>query len=308
MQVVHQSTSKRALLFPGQGAHDVKMLAGIKDRPVFKKYYPLVEVVLGDSPLEQLTKGNTSFLNQNLVSSLLTVLTSKVCLEQYLQQQGKEVHSLAGYSVGQWMALHISGVIDFEQLIQILKKRCTLMDACFNQTGGAMLGVIGVKEQDLVDFCRELEHTTGGFLKISNYNSVGQYSVAGATKTIEVALDRINQLNPKKALRLPVSGAWHCALLQPATELFLEYLKNVDLKPTNIPIIDNVTGQYLPTDSHQLKRHLADHISHPVRWMDGIRYLAQQGCQQLVEIGYGKVLTKFGFFIDFNLNHQSYYS
>lgn len=307
MHLAPNTDTKRALLFPGQGAHDIKMLAGIKDSPAFDQYYPLVETVLEKSPLEELAKGNTAFLNQNSVSSILTVLTSAVCLERYIQEQGNEVHSLAGYSVGQWTALYAAGVVDFEQLLQILRKRCALMDACFKQTGGAMLGIIGVKEQDLVAFCREIEQEKGGFIGISNYNSIGQYSIAGSSKTIELALEKIEQLRPKKALRLPVSGAWHCALLQSAAEQFAEYLTEIELQPATIPIIDNVTGEYLPTEPNQLKSQLAKHLSHPVRWMTGVRHLAQQGCHQLVEVGYGKILTKFGFFIDFNLSHESYY-
>lgn len=303
----YQKNTDVALLFPGQGGHDLKMLAGISDTAEFSEYYPIVSQALGTSPLDKLAQGDTGYLNQNLVSSLLTVLSSAVCLERYVKRHGNEAHSLAGYSVGEWTALYAGGALSFEQLVRILKKRCELMDACFNERGGAMLGVIGVAEKDLAAFCREIEQEQGEFIRISNYNSPGQYSIAGSGNAIELALASIDQLRPKKALALPVSGAWHCDLLQRAALQFARYLAEVPLKQPAIPIIDNVTGKYLPTDLHQLKQQLAKHLSRPVRWIDGVRFLAGRGCKRMVEIGYGKVLTKFGFFIDFNLSHQSYY-
>lgn len=296
---------KTALLFPGQGAQDLQMLDKVKLMAQFPQRYALVCEFLGSHPQQEIDQGNQTYLNQNLVSSMLTLLVSSLLLDRYLKSEHRIPTFLAGYSVGQWLALYAANVVTFETMLTIVQRRAELMDRCFAETPGAMLAVIGLPEARLQALCQELTEA-GEYLVISNYNCVGQFSLAGTTAAVALAHERIQQYKPKKVIRLPVSGAWHCALLNDAATAFGAYLQDVSLRQLNLPVIDNVTGNFLPSTAAALKGQLASHLCAPVRWDKGIKTLIAQGCTEFVEIGYGNTLTKFGFFINRTVQHRSF--
>jgi [acyl-carrier-protein] S-malonyltransferase len=298
---------KTTLLFPGQGAHDFQMLEGVKHLAHFSQRYELVCDLLDSNPLQELEQGNQAYLNQNLVSSALTLLVSSLLLDRYKESNGTNPAFLAGYSVGQWTALYAANVIPYEKLMEIIKKRATLMDSCFAEQKGGMLAVIGLSAETLNQLCQALK-TDGYTLTISNYNCVGQFSLAGTAEAMAVVYDRIQVLNPKKVVSLPVSGAWHCSLLAQAGDSFREYLQDVPLNKPELPIINNVTGDFLPVTEPEMKEQLALHLSSAVRWDKGIKTLIAQGSTEFIEVGYGNTLTKFGFFIDRSVRHQSFYT
>lgn len=295
----------RALLFPGQGAHDVYMLDTVRETPSFKRWYVHVCELLQRDPLNEIARGNPDVINQNAVSSLLTLLASRLYLDYYLDTGPPEPTHLVGYSVGQWMALHVAGVIPFDTLLEMVYTRATMMDTCFANHPGGMLAVIGIREETLQTLCAELQDA-GNYVIISNYNCVGQYSVAGTAAAIDKAYEHLKRHTLKKLIRLPVSGAWHCALLDDAATAFADYLSNVPLAPLQTPVIDNVTGDLLPTNADALKAQLVTHLIAPVRWQTGLKTLIALGCTDFVEVGYGNTLTKFGFFIDRSVKHQTF--
>ena len=295
-----------ALLFPGQGAHDVKMLDGVRGLPAFRERYELVASQLGSSPLDEIAAGNAEYLNQNRVTALLTLLVSSLSLDLYLEKTGARADFVAGYSVGQWTALSAAGSLSFEQLVAVVAKRSALMDQCFATTPGAMLAVIGLRAEALEELCARLRGA-GHQVWVSNYNCVGQYTLAGTATAIAAAETAVAELKPRKAARVPVSGAWHSPLLADANAGFHAYLAGVPLAAAGVPVVDNVTGELLPTDRATLDLHLAQHLDHPVLWEKGIKTLLERGARRFVEIGYGNVLTKFGFFIDRSVEHQAFY-
>lgn len=294
-----------ALLFPGQGAHDPKMLDGVKGLPGFAERYALVSDALGSAPLDAIAD-DPDYLNQNRVTALLTLLASSLSLDRYHETTGRRADFVAGYSVGQWTALYAAGALSFERLVAVVAKRSALMDACFVETAGAMLAVIGLKADVLEGLCERLRGE-GHQVWVSNYNCVGQYTLAGTASAIAAAEAAVAELKPRKAARVPVSGAWHSPLLATANAGFHAYLASVALEPPSVPVVDNVTGDVLPADRTTLDLRLADHLDHPVLWEQGIKTLLGRGARRFVEIGYGNVLTKFGFFIDRSVEHQAYY-
>ena len=299
-------TYKRAVLFPGQGAHDLNMLDGVKDLPGFRERYDTIAELTQSNPLKEIAAGNEAYINANLMSSALTVLVSTLSYDRFLGSNEPPAY-FSGYSVGQWTALWAAGVIEFEQLVSIIIQRCTFMDACFEEQKGAMLAVIGLPEDKIQGVCEEI--TSGGdFVTISNYNCVGQYSIAGTDPGINKAETALQLSEPKKLARIPVGGAWHCALLDKAADQFASYLETIDLQPLQTPVINNVTGALFNTDINTEKEQLALHISRPVLWYPGIRQLVDLGAEVFTEMGYGKTLTKFGFFIDRKVKHEGYYN
>ena len=295
-----------ALLFPGQGAHDVKMLEGVRALPGFAAGFALVADALGSSPLDEIAAGHADYLNQNRVTALLTLLASSLSLDRFHEKTGGRADFVAGYSVGQWTALYAAGACSFEQLVAVVARRSALMDACFAETTGAMLAVIGLKVEVLENVCAGLRAKSQR-VWVSNYNCVGQYTLAGTADAVAVAETAIAELKPRKMARVPVSGAWHSPLLADANAGFHAYLATVPLAPATLPVIDNVTGALLPSERPALDLHLARHLDHPVLWEQGIKTLLGKGARRFVEIGYGNVLTKFGFFIDRSVEHQAFY-
>jgi [acyl-carrier-protein] S-malonyltransferase len=292
------------LLFPGQGAHDLQMLEAVKHLKQFSQRYEVVCDLLGSSPLQELKKGNSPYINQNLVSSTLTLLVSSLLLDRYKAAPWPSPTFLAGYSVGQWLALYAAKVISYEKLMEIVKSRAGLMDSCFEEQKGGMLAVIGLSEETLKGLCQVLE-AEGQTLTISNYNCAGQFSLAGTAEAVAAAYERIQRLKPKKVVHLPVSGAWHCSLLAKASSAFKAYLQDIPFNKPELPIIDNVTGDFLPTTELEMKEQLALHLSSAVQWAKGIKTIIAHGGNQFIEVGYGNTLTKFGFFIDRSVQYHS---
>lgn len=295
-----------ALVFPGQGAHDVKMLDGVRELPGFAARYALVCAALRSKPLDEIAAGNAEYLNQNRVTALLTLLVSTLSLDAFREKHGRDADFVSGYSVGQWTALYAAGAVSFEQLVAIVAARSALMDDCFVDIDGAMLAVIGLKAEVLENLCDGLRAKSHR-VWVSNYNCVGQYTLGGTGEAIAHAETALAELKPRKVARVPVSGAWHTPLLASANAGFATYLAGVTLGATRVPVVDNVTGGWLPAERPALDQQLARHLDHPVLWEQGIKALLAKGAKRFVEIGYGNVLTKFGFFIDRSVEHQAFY-
>lgn len=297
-------SDKTAIAFPGQGAHNAQMLDKYASMPEFRAHYNVVADALGFSPIETF-KSEPTVVNRNGVSSLLTVLASKLAYLRYLESGAAPGDFFTGYSVGQYTALHIAGCFDFEHLVQIVSKRSHLMDRCFEQKQGSMLAIAGVPQVKIDELLTAMA-VEGFEIWISNYNCFGQYSLAGTKAAIAETLKRAVALEPKRLVELPVGGAWHCPLLNDSMNDFDSFLQPLQWDLPKSPVINNVTGEFMPDSIEPMKKELVKHLSHPVRWEGGIKTLIAAGCTTFTEVGYGNVLTKFGFFIDRSLDFTSF--
>lgn len=280
------------------------MLDCVQGHELFDEYAQPVLQELGVESISELVS-SAELINQNKASSLLTVLVSVLMLDMWVKTENREYSHVAGYSVGQWTAMYSANCVTYPQLVRIVSRRADIMNRCVEKTPGAMLGVIGVSESEIEQFCASMR-ADGHFIVISNYNSDRQYSLAGTVDSIDLAMRTIEQLSPKKVVLLPVSGGWHCSLLEEASACFLDYLARAPIASPTIPVIDNVTGDYLPTEIDVLKQRLAAQISKPVQWRAGVERLIGDGCDELVEIGHGQVLTVFGLFINGRVRNRSF--
>jgi [acyl-carrier-protein] S-malonyltransferase len=294
----------QAFLFPGQGPHEPAMLDAVRSEPGLADRAAVVSAALGCDLEAELGRQGPAFLNRNAVSSLVTALVSALWLDRLRRAGAPPAGRLAGYSVGQLVALHAAGCFPFERLVEVIAARCRFMDEDRAARDGAMLGVVGVAEGPLRDLCAALTRE-GEVLIVSNDNAPGQCSLAGTRPAIERAAEALAGLGAKRVVRLPVSGAWHSPLLAEAARRFADYLETVPLAPPCVPVADNVTGGLLPDRPDLLRRQLALHVRSPVRWRDVVRGLVAAGCRGLVEVGHGTMLCKFGFFIDRSVRHRS---
>jgi [acyl-carrier-protein] S-malonyltransferase len=281
------------------------MLRGVAQHHTFKRRYATVCDYSRSLPLAELERGNASYLHQNHISSLLTVLVSSVALDLYRERHASPPDFLAGYSVGQWTALYAAGCVDFETVVAVIARRAELMAECLDGRPGAMVAVVGLPAAAVEGLFPAIRDE-GKPICISNFNGPGQYTVAGTEAGVRLFEQRAAALHPKRLVRLAVSGAWHCELMDEAARRFAEVLSGIVLREPAAPIVDNRTGEFLPADRAGLERTLALHVSHPVLWEAGIRRLIAAGCREFLEIGYGSVLSKFGLFIDRRCTHRTF--
>jgi [acyl-carrier-protein] S-malonyltransferase len=297
------STERTALLFPGQGAQSARMFDAVRSRPEFHNRCAVMKEILGYDVLAEVQAGRAA-PRENLTGSMLTVLASTVSLDLLRNQNAipGTIAGLAGYSVGQWTALYAAGAISFEQLIRIVERRASFMDRCTASTPGAMIAVIGVSETELEACCvRWRERDL--FAAIANYNAPGQYTLSAEARAVSGVMEDVRALNPIKCLELQSAGPWHCRLMAPARDELLGFLRQETIGATAVPVIDNVTGDFLPGDAKSCLERLADQVCQPVRWARGIETLVRSGVTRFIEVGYGNVLTKFGFFINRTVQH-----
>jgi len=295
-----------ALLFPGQGAHSNVMLDDLSRFEQFRAPHELVSDALGYDLLAGLRNGSTP-IQTNLASSLMTVLASVVSLEILRQSGAISVMGAAGYSVGQWVALYAAGAVSLEQLIRIVRRRAAMMDECATRNPGNMIAVIGIGEATLEECCAAIR-SRGLFVAIANYNAVGQYTLSMEQRAESVVLQEVQALKPLKCVPLSAAGPWHSQLMRPAADALAAFLQEEAFRPAAIPVIDNTTGGFLPADLELCRRQLADQVSQPVRWSSGIQTLVTQGAARFIEVGYGNMLTKFGFFINRNVQHMTFHT
>jgi len=290
------------VVFPGQGAQSASMLDSVARLPQYSARHEVVCEALGENLEARLADGDPDYLRRNLPTSLATVLASVVAYERYVDECGPP-SCLGGYSVGQWTALYAAATLDFRTLVEVVTRRAKLMDACLENQNTGMLAVIGLPLRPLEALCAEFAGR-GLYLRPSTINCPGQYSLSGTLEAIEQALAELAPLHPKRLLRLPLQGAWHCDLLAPAARAFAEYLDTLTLAMPNVPMVDNVTGTWL--DAAALRATLATHLHRPVLWERCVRTLLEDGCTEVVEVGPGELLTRFGFFLDRKVRFRCY--
>jgi len=295
-----------AVLFPGQGSQKAEMFLGLRDHAAFRHRYAIVCHHAQCDLLKRIEAGDEAVLDENINSSLATLLVSSISYDIFIEREERKPDFVAGYSVGQWAALWAAGMIDFEQLASIVATRGRLMNACVGAGTSGMTAIIGIRESELERVLGKLREE-GHAVYLSNDNCPGQYSISGTLSALGAAETELAPLRPRKMVRLPVSGAWHCALLDRATVQFGDILREVDFRPAGLPVIDNVTGDFLPAGETELKEALARQISRPVRWQGGIRRLIGDGTTRFVEVGFDNMLSKFLFFIDRDVDAQSFY-
>ncbi|MGF1528567.1 MAG: ACP S-malonyltransferase [Candidatus Competibacterales bacterium] len=294
-----------ALVFPGQGAQEPALLQRIATLPGFARRHRWICELLGFDLQERLTREPT-LINANGVSSLLTVLASLCALELWRESATgtQQPLGMAGYSVGQWSALHAAGSMDETTLLALVVERAHLMDkALAENPPSGMLAVIGVPQEGLAGLCADA--IDRGFqLFIANENAPGQFTLSGDLAGLAHGEDRLRaEFGPKRLLRVPVAGGWHSPFLASAVTPLQRCIESLTLAPCQLPVIDNVTGDFLPQSPSPAQ--LAAQVAAPVRWMQGIRRLVAAGARSIVELGYGDTLTRFGFFIDRSVRHRA---
>jgi len=285
--------NKFAIVFPGQGSQVVGMGKDLYEnfdsaKKVFKKVDEILGVnltkIMFEGPQEELTK------TENTQPALMAV--SFALIEILEKDFGKKFQDLcaltAGHSLGEYSALCASKALTLEDTAKLLQIRGSEMAKCGQQTAGAMCAILGVE----IDVAKEIaqEASKGDICQVANDNSVGQIVLSGSKIAIERALEIAKTKGAKRAILLPVSGAFHSLLMKEAQEKMAQALAEININQPRVPLVANVSAQIV-TEGSQIKNLLIEQITGTVRWRETMLCFEQNGIEEVIEFGAGKVLS-----------------
>lgn len=281
--------SKFAIVFPGQGSQAVGMLAELGEQyEVVKQTFAEASDALGYDLWALVQNGPAEDLNETFRTQP-ALLASSVAIWRVWQELGLEQPAnLAGHSLGEYSALVCAGVIDFKEAIKLVELRGKLMQEAVPAGTGAMYAIIGLADDAIAKACEDAAQ--GEVVSPVNFNSPGQVVIAGSKDAVERAGALCKEAGAKRALPLPVSVPSHCALMKPAAEKLAVALESIEFNSPQLPVINNV-DVVAETDPAKIKDALVRQLHSPVRWTETVELMHEQGVEQLLELGPGKVLT-----------------
>jgi [acyl-carrier-protein] S-malonyltransferase len=284
-----KTNNKLAVVFPGQGSQKVGMLAAMAEQyPLISETFSQASDQLGydlwalaqDGPQEE----------QNLTEKTQPLLlTSSVALWRVWQECGGVKPALmAGHSLGEFTALVCAGALRFEDAVNLVRARGAYMQTAVPVGEGAMAAIIGLDDEAIAAACEKAAE--GSVVAAVNFNSPGQVVIAGASAAVERAINNCKEAGAKRALPLPVSAPFHTSLMKPAGEKLKIDIDALEIKTPEIPVVHNVHAQP-ESNPEKIKELMVEQIASPVQWVKSVQYMIEQGVEQTVECGPGKVLS-----------------
>ena len=281
---------KIAFIFSGQGAQYVGMGKELYDSiPVCREVFDKADEALGFSISKICFEGPEEELGKT-ENTQPAILTMSIAAMKALEEEGIFPDYTAGLSLGEYSALVCSGAFDFEDAVKLIKKRGKFMQEAVPAGAGAMAAIIGLKEEVLRDVLAKSAHA--GLVEAANFNCPGQIVIAGETKAVETAIENAREAGALKAIMLNVSGPFHTSMMEPAAVKLEKELAAMTIKDMKIPVITNVTGEFVE-DASLIKATLRKQVMSSVLWEKTINTMLEAGVDTFVEIGPGKALCGF---------------
>lgn len=278
---------KFAFFFPGQGSQSVGMMQGLSDLAVIKETFVEASDLLKQDFWAMVNEPNEA-LNQTTNTQPLMLTAGIATWRAWLQHTDKRPSLMAGHSLGEYTALVAAGALSFEDALPLVRYRAEVMQNAVAEGVGAMAAILGLDDDAVRSVCNEASQ--GQVLEAVNLNSPGQVVIAGNKEAVERGMELAKEKGAKRALALPVSVPSHCALMKPAAEELLAYLKGVQINKPLIPVLHNA-DVLAYSDAEQIKDALVRQLFSPVRWVETVQYVSAQGITNSAECGPGKVLA-----------------
>jgi [acyl-carrier-protein] S-malonyltransferase len=280
---------KFACIFPGQGSQAVGMAEGLLDDPFSSYVFEDANEALGFDLRKLLVEGPEEELRltENAQPAILT--TSFAAWKHLVKALGFGVFPafVAGHSLGEFSAITAAGGLDFMDAVRLVHIRGKLMQSAVPEGTGAMAAMVGARVENIEQMVER--YSRGQVLEIANLNSEGQTVISGHAEAVERALDKAHKYGVKKAIKLRVSAPFHSSLMTPISGKFTEELTKTRFVDPMIRVIHNVSA--LPNrDVRAMTIMLSRQIDHPVRWLQTVQYMLDDGVDTFIEVGYGNVL------------------
>lgn len=273
---------KQFYVFPGQGAQYTGMGKDLYDNHVeVREMMERANEILGFRLTDIMFEGTTEELKQTKVTQPAVFLHS-VAMAKALDAKPDAV---AGHSLGEFSALVVSGALAFEDGMRLVSKRAQAMQACCEAVEGGMAAILALSDEQVEQICAETE----GVVVAANYNCPGQLVISGEKAAVEAACVKAKEAGARRALPLPVGGAFHSPLMEPAREELEKAIAEAPFRTPSCPIYQNVDAKP-HTDPEEIKQNLIAQLTAPVRWTQIVQQMLADGVEQVTELGPGTVL------------------
>lgn len=278
---------KHAFIFPGQGSQFPGMGKDHYDNnPFAKKLFEQANEVLGFRISEVMFQGTEEDLKQTNVTQPAVFLHSIIAFKSI---DGARPDMVAGHSLGEFSALVANGTLSFDSALELVMIRARAMQKACELNPSTMAAVLALADEKVEAICKEVQEETGEVVVPANYNCPGQLVISGSLKGIDIACERMKAAGAKRALVLPVGGAFHSPLMEPAKEELQAAILNINFHTPTCSVYQNVVARAV-FDREEIKSNLIEQLTGPVRWTQSVQSMIADGASRFTEAGPGKVL------------------
>jgi len=278
---------KHAYVFPGQGSQFSGMGKNLyESNPIAKELFEQANEILGFRISDTMFTGTDEDLKQTNVTQPAVFLHSVIAFKTL---DNIKPDMVAGHSLGEFSALVANNTLSFVDALKLVSIRAKAMQKACELNPSTMAAVLALDDAIVEKICAEITAETGEVVVAANYNCPGQLVISGSIKGIEIACERMKAAGAKRALVLPVGGAFHSPLMLPAKEELAAAIEATNFSNPSCPVYQNVVAKAV-TDATQIKKNLIDQLTGAVRWTQSVQSMIADGATHFTEVGPGKVL------------------
>ncbi len=278
---------KHAYIFPGQGSQFSGMGKNLyESNPIAKDLFEQANDILGFKISDIMFSGTDEALKQTKVTQPAVFLHSVIAFKTLLDAKPDMV---AGHSLGEFSALVANNTLSFEDALKLVSIRAAAMQKACELKPSTMAAVLGLEDARVEQICADIENETFEIVVPANYNCPGQLVISGSVKGIEIACIRMKEAGAKRALVLPVGGAFHSPLMEPAKEELAAAIEAMKFNKPSCPVYQNVVATAV-SDADEIKENLIAQLTGAVKWTQIVQAMVKDGATHFTEVGPGKVL------------------
>ena len=278
---------KNAFVFPGQGAQFPGMGKSYYDNSSFaKRIFEQANELMGFRISDVMFSGTEEDLKQTIITQPAIFLHSIIAFRSV---DAGRPDMVAGHSLGEFTALVANGTLSFEAGLQLVSLRAQAMQQACEQNLSTMAAVLGLADEKVEEICKQVAEENSEVVVPANYNCPGQLVISGSINGVEMACDRLRAAGAKRALILPVGGAFHSPLMEPAREELEKAINNTTFHTPSCPVYQNVAAKGV-IDRDEIKQNLVNQLTGAVRWTQCVQAMISDGANRFIEAGPGKVL------------------